>query len=105
MKRPWDPEYDRHNENLRRAEAEWTQKYLTTPDEQDLRASDFREAFKTTFPDLENGDFRKKTGKENIPMDQLMLLKFREVAGYDPMTKAGEERFVEEHGFIPELVF
>lgn len=105
MKRPWDPEYDRHNENLRRAEAEWTQKYLTTPDEQDLRASDFREAFKTTFPDLENWEYREKIGKDSIPMDQLMLLKFKEVAGYDPMTKEGEGRFVEEHGFIPELVF
>lgn len=90
MLHPWDKAYELHNENLRRAKAEGRQKYHTTPDEQDLRASEWEDAFRASFPWIGKSKF---------------LEKFKEVSGYDPMTKAGEERFVEEHGFIPELVF
>lgn len=108
MIHPWDPRYIKHNEQLRKAELAWTQQYLTHPDEQDLRSVAWKEKFLKDFPDLSNGEYRQQIdGGEFLAIEELMLFKFKEVAEYDPMIPwpDGEERFVEEWGFLPELVF
>jgi hypothetical protein len=97
MIHPWDPRYIEHNKQLAKVKAEWKEVYLIQPDIQDLRASAWREQFLLDFPEI--GGWPDSF--------EAILEKFREIAGYDPMIPwpEGEDRFVEEWGFIPELVF
>lgn len=94
MLNPSDPHYIEHNKRLREAEKAWNVQYLTNPSEIDIRIADWEDQFLKDFPELNFLDNR-----------EAMLLKFREVAQYDPLSSQGKDRFIEEHWFLPEQIF
>jgi hypothetical protein len=94
MPNPSDPRYIEHNKRLREAEKTWKTQYLTNPSEIDIRVADWEDQFIRDFPELNFLDNR-----------EAMLLKFREVAQYDPLSSEGKDRFIEEHWFLPEQIF